>query len=116
MRDELLDRFGAIPDSVEHLLAIALLRTAAHGLDLVEVKGRNERIVFTFRADARIDVAEIPAFLQRMGKDLSFTAYGTPYFTYRYRKTGLVEKDEELLLTKTGELLTKMACLMSEPC
>ena len=44
MRDELLDRFGEIPKSVDNLLRIALIRVAAHALVLTEVKGKNERI------------------------------------------------------------------------
>lgn len=111
MKDELLDRFGEIPRSVENLLQIALIRVAAHKLDLAEIKGKNERIIFTFCQNARVNVTAIPDFLKKAGKEMSFTAYGTPYFTYRYRKTGLVEKDGELLLEKTWELLERMECL-----
>lgn len=111
MRDELLDRFGGIPKSVENLLRIALLRVKAHKLYMTEIKGKNERIVFTFRPDALIDAAKIPELVRRYGQSLSFTAYGTPSFTYRYKKTGLVETDAELLLGKTEELLEDMGTL-----
>ncbi|MBQ4536632.1 MAG: transcription-repair coupling factor [Lachnospiraceae bacterium] len=112
MKDELLDRFGAIPKSVDNLLRIALIRVAAHRLDLTEVKGKNERITFTFRPDADIDPAKIPALLKKYDKNLLFTAYGNPFFTYKYKKTGLVEKDAELLLEKTEELLLEMEALL----
>ena len=39
---------------------------------------------------------------------MSFTAYGNPFFTYKYKKTGLVETDAELLMGKTEELLEEM--------
>ncbi|MCM1551297.1 MAG: transcription-repair coupling factor [Butyrivibrio sp.] len=112
MRDELLDRFGDIPQPVDNLLCIALIRVAAHQLFFTEVKGKNERITFTFKADANINPAGIPELLERVGKELSFTAYGNPYFTYKYRKTGLLEKDAQFLLDKTGELLTMMSDLL----
>ena len=112
MKDELLDRFGEIPKSVDNLLRIALLRVAAHRLYMTEVKGKNERITFTFRPDAGIDAAKIPEFLKKQGQNLSFTAYGTPFFTYKYKKTGLVETDAELLLGKTEELLREMEMLL----
>jgi len=112
MRDELLDRFGEIPQSVDNLLSIALIRVAAHKLYLTEIKGKNERIVFTFKADANINPAGIPTVLQKVGRDLSFTAYGNPHFTYKYKKTGLLEKDAELLLTKTKELLQEMSTVL----
>ena len=112
MKDELLDRFGQIPKSVDNLLRIALIRVAAHNLYLTEVKGKNERIIMTFKPDARVNAAGIPMFLQKIGRDLSFTAYGNPYFTYKYRKTGLIETDSEFLLSKTEELLQEMAAVL----
>ncbi|MCM1541707.1 MAG: transcription-repair coupling factor [Blautia sp.] len=105
MKDELLDRFGEIPGAVDNLLRIALIRVAAHGLYMTEIKGKNERIAFTFRPDAAIDPAGIPGLLRKYGQSLAFTAYGNPFFTYKYKKTGLVETDAELLLNKTEELL-----------
>ena len=109
MRDELLDRFGEIPESVDNLLRIALIRVAAHGLYITEVKGKNERIIFTFKPDAKIDPAKIPALLKTYDKQMTFTAYGNPYFTYKYKKTGLLETDAQLLLDKTEEILIAMA-------
>lgn len=72
---------------------------------MTEIKGKNERIAFTFRPDAAIDPAGIPEILGKYGQSLTFTAYGNPFFTYKYKKTGLVETDAELLLSKTEELL-----------
>ncbi len=109
MKDELLDRFGEIPRSVDNLLRIALIRVSAHALYMTEIKGKNERIIFTFRPDAAIDPAGIPGLMKKYKDKLFFTAYGNPYFTYKYDKTGLVEKDAELLLDTTERLLKDMA-------
>ena len=114
MKDELLDRFGDIPRSVDNLLRIALIRVAAHSLDMMEIKGKNERILFTFRPDADIDPSGIPDLLKKYGQSLSFTAYGNPFFTYKYKKTGLVETDGELLLEKTEELLEEIRGLLDK--
>ena len=65
-----------------------------------------------FRPDAAIDAAKIPDFLKNRGQNMSFTAYGAPFFTYKYKKTGLVETDAALLLDKTEELLEKMQYLL----
>ncbi len=109
MKDELLDRFGSIPKSVDNLLRIALIRVKAHSLYLTEIKGKNERILLTFKSDAPIDPVKIPEFLKKHKDNLLFTAYGTPFFTWKYTKTGLVEKDAELLLGDTEKLLTEMS-------
>mgnify|MGYP000866750236 CR=1 FL=1 len=108
MKDELLDRFGAIPKSVDNLLRIALIRVSAHSLYMTEIKGKNERIIFTFRPDAAINPAGIPSLLKKHKDKLYFTAYGNPHFTYKYNRTGLVEKDAELILTVTETLLDEM--------
>ena len=112
MKDELLDRFGEIPKSVDNLLRIALIRVGAHRLYMTEVKGKNGRITFTFRPDAAVNPQRIPELLEKFGRDLAFTAYGTPFFTYKYKKTGLVETDAELLLGRTEELLEAMNALL----
>ncbi len=112
MKDELLDRFGELPRSVDNLLRIALIRAQAHSLYMTEIRGKNERIQFTFRPDAKIDVVKIPEMLRKYKEQLTFTAYGNPFFTYKYRKVGIIEKDGELLLEKTEKLLEDMKELL----
>ncbi|MCM1120195.1 MAG: transcription-repair coupling factor [bacterium] len=114
MRDELLDRFGSIPVSVENLLRIALIRVSAHRLYMTELKGKNERIIFTFRPDAPIAPERIPAFMKPHGDRLLFTAYGNPFFTYKYKKCNVIEKDAQTLLADTERLLEEMSVLVDE--
>jgi len=108
MRDELLDRFGEIPLSAENLLRIALIRESAHKLYLTDVKGRPGKVTFVFKPDANVEPAGFPALLAEFHKELTLTAYGTPYLTLKYEKTGLVETDEAQLLSKTEEVLSAM--------
>ena len=114
MRDELLDRFGEIPKSVDNLLRIALIRVAAHRLYMTDIKGKNEKITFLFRPDAEVNPAKIPEVLRRFGPSLSFTAYGKPSFTYKYKKTGLMEKDAELLMAWTEVFLKEAEVFLED--
>ena len=114
MRDELLDRFGEVPRSVDNLLRIALIRVAAHRLYMAEVRGKNERILFTFRPDAKIRVERIPGLVKKYRDRLAFTAYGNPFFTYKYKKSGIIEKDAEALLRDCEELLGVMEAELGE--
>ncbi len=107
MKEELLDRFGEIPKSVDNLLRIALVRVKAHKVYIPEVRGKNEEIRFLLNADAKINVEHIPVLLKKYPK-LSFNAKGAPLFLYRYKKCGMVERDAENLLTLTEDLLTSM--------
>ncbi|MDE5866077.1 MAG: transcription-repair coupling factor, partial [Lachnospiraceae bacterium] len=112
MKEELLDRFGEIPKSAENLLRIAMIRVKAHMLYMTEVKGKNELIQFIFRPDAQIEVGNIPILLQKYKGKLSFDPKGQPAFRFRYKKYGVVEKDEKLLLALTEGLLCDMQELL----
>ncbi len=108
MEEELLDRFGEVPVSVENLLRIALIRVKAHSLYITEVKGRGGELKLLMRPDALIRVECIPQLLACYDRKLTFTAKGTPYFLLRYSKCGVVEKDAESLIRLTEELLDDM--------
>ena len=85
-----------------------MIRETAHKLFLTDVKGRPGQVTFTFRPDAGINPAGIPTLIARFHKELTFTAYGNPYLTLKYQRTGLVETDETLLLNKTEEVIRVM--------
>ena len=114
MRDELLDRFGEIPKSVDNLLRIALIRVAAHKLYMTDIKGKNEKITFLFRPDAEVNPAKIPDILRKYGQSLTFMAYGKPSFVYKYKKTGLIEKDAELLMERTEDFLREAEVFLED--
>lgn len=112
MQEELLDRFGELPKSVDNLLRISLIRAHAHALYISEVKGKGERLVLIMRQDAPICVERIPELLAEFDGRMSFEPKGVPEFRVRYYRCGVVEKDEEMLLTLTEETLRKMEILL----
>lgn len=105
MKEELMDRFGELPVSVLNLLRIALLKSKARKLFITEIRGKNELIQFRMRPDAPVVVEKVPALLAAYKDKMYFDPKGVPSFRYRYRKIGIVEKDEELLLSLTEQLL-----------
>ena len=108
MKQELLDRFGEVPLSVQHLLRIALIRVQAHKIYITEVKGKNERIYFYLRPDAKIKIENLSLMLEEFKGKLTFTAKGNPHFIYRYKKIELKEKDARQILEFTEKILKKM--------
>ena len=112
MREELLDRFGEIPKSAENLLRIAMIRAHAHRLYMSEIKGKNEAIRLVMRPDAPVRVENIPKLLQLYAGKLSFDPKGTPEFRLRYKKCGVIEKDEETLLSAAETVLRDMEELL----
>ena len=112
MMEELLDRFGAVPKSVDNLLRIALMRVKAHQLYIMEVKGRPGEIRFVYRPDAKVHGENIPRLLGLYGSQLKFLPQGNPVFTYRYQNSSLVEKKAEELLNYAQQLLEDMQRLL----
>ncbi len=108
MKEELLDRFGEIPKSVDNLLRVALIRMQAHRLYITEVKGKNEVLKLTMKQDAKIKVEGIGELVENSVTGLCFNAKGTPCFETHYKKGGMVERDEENLLLLTENVLEEM--------
>lgn len=108
LRDELKDRFGAIPKSAQNLIRISLLRIKAHSCYVTELKAAGEMIRMNMHSTALIDVAKIPDLIKLYKGRLKLVTGKTPYFTCSYKKEGIVELDEENLLKFVDELLTNM--------
>ncbi len=110
MKEELLDRFGEIPTAVQNLFRISMIRVKAHKLFITEVKGKNGEIQFTLKPDAQIHAERIPELLKKQEK-LNFN-YKFVSFTQRYKKCGMVERDAQMLLDLTEELLEDMSVML----
>jgi transcription-repair coupling factor (superfamily II helicase) len=83
--EELIDRFGDLPRSVENLLYIAKIKCMAHSVYFTEVSQKSDRFVFTMYEKAGIDVAKLPQFVESFGGTVKFTADAkAPYFAYYY--------------------------------
>ncbi len=115
MRDELLDRFGKVPRSAENLLRVAYMRRLGHNVYLTEIKGGKGNIVFSFKADAKVDPSKIPEVVAKHKKHLSFSATGkVPVFRYTYECETLAEKEEQNLMELTERLLLDMQVMRTE--
>ena len=115
--EELIDRFGDLPKSVENLLLIARLKSMAHKSYFTEVAQKADVLKFTLYEKAKLDVAKLPEFVAAYGSDLKFTADAkAPYFSYYIRKNSreknkdvfewlerfLVDVSENLCLSASG--------------
>lgn len=111
MKAELLDRFGEVPKSVDNLIRISLIRVQAHDQYVTEIKGKVGCITFYMEPYAPVHVEKLPMLLQKYPQTLQFSAKGTPNFVLKYKKYGLVEKEADLMLNLTAQILKDMAML-----
>ncbi len=91
-----------------------MLKSHAHKLYITEVKGKNEMVQFIMRCDAPIRVENIPKLLKAYDGKMTFDPKGTPAFRLKYKKCGVIEKDEEILLSLTEQALARMEELLLE--
>ena len=83
MLEELIDRFGEPPKSVQNLLAIARLKFMAHGLYVKEVSQKSTELKLVMYEKAKINPAYIPQVVQNLAPFLKFVADAqNPYFVY----------------------------------
>ena len=111
MMEELIDRFGEPPKSVENLLAIAQLRAKAHNCYYTEIKELEDKIKFVFYYQAEINPANIMQMAEKYEGALKFVRdMKAPYFEYvkdnnsRQKSLGILEQ-VEMILEDTRELL-----------
>ena len=83
MLEELIDRFGEPPKSVQNLLTIARLKFYAHSLYIKEVTQKGNELKLVMYEKAKINPALIPQVVQSLAPFLKFTVdTKNPYFTY----------------------------------
>lgn len=109
MLEELIDRFGDPPVSVQNLLEITRLRSRAHELYIREIKGREDQIVFTMYEKARINPAKIPELIAQMGGAMLFKKTEPVQFVYQIKKGR--QKPEKTMLALAGQILENMKIL-----
>ena len=86
MLEELIDRFGEPPKSVENLLNLAEYKAKAHRYYFTEVAQRGDLVKFVLYEKAKIDPAKIPGFVALYQGKLKFYAdKRLPYFAYHLK-------------------------------
>ena len=111
LQDELIDRFGDIPQSVNRLLEIALLRNLAHEVYVTQLIWHGAKVRLVLYPKAKLIAQRIPALLKKFNGKLKFSAEGTPEFSYELAasrgKTNL-RPDVRAVLKELKELLQAM--------
>jgi len=86
MTDELTDRFGTVPKSVENLLRVAYLRTVAKNVFVTDITQKGQGIEFRVKPNANYDPAAIGPFVAGYKGKLKLIAGAKPCFVYRFSK------------------------------
>lgn len=80
MQDEMTDRFGDMPASVENLLEIALLKAKAHDAYIAEVSEKGSEMHFVMYPKAGVNTELIDAFMKRYNGKMRMSVAKAPTF------------------------------------
>lgn len=109
MLEELMDRFGEPPRSVQNLLAVANLKALAHGAYVTEVAQKGDVIKFTMFEKAKVDAKKLELLIGQSKGRMSFVMDTPPYFQYaKPRKSG---RDNDDVLTVVRGILEELRLL-----
>ena len=106
MQDELMDRFGDIPRSVENLLKIASIRSLAHQAYVTEVVINRQEVRLTMYQKAKLQVDKIPDMVRSYKGDLKLVPGDVPSFHYIDRRNK--NQDSLEMMGKAEEILKSM--------
>ncbi|MDD4526152.1 MAG: hypothetical protein PHX95_09990 [Lachnospiraceae bacterium] len=77
-------------------------------MEITVINGFAGMIKLTMLPNAHIKPQNIPVFLNSFRPDLRFIATNLQ-FEYSYHPSGLIDKDEQILLDTTEDLLSRMS-------
>ncbi len=110
MLEELIDRFGDPPKSVENLLMLAEYKSTAHKYYFTEVAQKGEEVRFTLFERAKVNPAKIPEFVAQYGGKMKFYAdKKLPCFVYLLKMNSR-QKETAMEVIEKVLLNAKMLC------
>ena len=83
MTDELIDRFGDVPDSVHGLIEVAMVRNKAALLGIEEIKQKDDSFFFYPK---NLDMQMVSELAARLKGRVMLNASSQPYFTIKAQK------------------------------
>ena len=83
--DELIDRYGEPPRTVNNLISVALLRAAAAEADITDIAQKNGQLIFTLE-QFRLEPFSLLCGGERYRNRLLLIPGDVPRFTLRLRK------------------------------
>ncbi len=105
IQEEIEDRYGNMPKSVQNLLDIALLKSEAHFVDITSITQKGINIIITYKNKPKVSAERIELAIKNYKGKLLFTATETPYLTLKLESTNQSE-----VVRKIKLLLHELNC------
>lgn len=100
--DEIIDRYGSMPQEVENLIEIARIKILCRTANVLKIVQRTDAVVFYLdKYNIKIDEKMINILVEKYGPKLKFSQGVEPYITLK-----MSSKDEMEIIRMIKELLT----------
>ena len=100
--DEIIDRYGSMPQEVENLIEIARIKILCRTANVLKIVQRTDAVVFYLdKYNIKIDEKMINILVEKYGPKLKFSQGVEPYITLK-----ISSKDEIKIIRMIKELLT----------
>ena len=100
--DEIIDRYGSMPQEVENLIEIARIKILCRTANVLKITQKTDAVVFYLDKDnIKIDEKIINTLVEKYGPKLKFSQGVEPYITLK-----ISSKDEIEIVKMIKELLT----------
>ena len=84
--DEVIDRFGNMPEQLENLIDIARIKYLAKELHIEKIASRRGAVVYTFNPNSVRDVIDIPEIVKVYGNRIKFSSGIKPMVTLEIKE------------------------------
>ena len=93
--DEIIDRFGTMPQEVENLLEIARIKNLAKTANVLKIMQKRDGIVFLYDS-SKFDMSLIDKMVKKYNRRVKFSPGKDPYITFILEKKSEKEKLKEI--------------------
>ena len=105
IKEELLDRFSDIPDSLYNLMDIARLKFYANAAGVLEIRDRGKDILITFATPEKLTAQKVGIFLDKYAKKTEFQR-SSPAVAFK-----ITEKDRYQTIDALTKLMKELASM-----
>ena len=118
LQEELIDRFGNIPNCVNQLLNIAFVKALCHNVYITSLVQRGYEIKLTLYAQAKLNMTKLPELVEKWNPVLKFKVDAPPYFVLQLPKprgkATPAKPDVQCMFEQLKQLLHEFAALLLE--
>ena len=103
--DELIDRYGEMPDEMFKLLEIARIKCYAKKLKVANIQQKSSNIVIQFNSDEFLNQETVQKLIEKYKNKILFSAKASPYITLKLqsqKESDILKEILNLLKTMKG--------------